>query len=290
MRTFPGRFLLAAFLFWQGDLSAQAPPVVSARYNNDQPYNWYRTQFDTGPVSGNNCGPTSLHMTMMYQDGSPQKAPSVADIRTWKTGSTQNGGDWYWNVDMPEVLDHYGYRWEQYMLQGKNQADVTAAMKKYLRDGSVLILCINAGSLSEADYPKTTRYDRFYSGLTGHFVVAKGYLDDENWLVVYDPWVMNGDSYYSGTYPAGNPMGKERYYKMSEIVTTVMNWNGSDKKYAFTAVPKPALSNIFVIDVKRRRVPASQSPAGIFYALSGSGPMASRAFNLLGKEMPVINR
>lgn len=54
---------------------------------------------------------------------------------------------------------------------------------------------------------------------SGHFLVVKRYDDDTDCFIVYDPNSWEEDRYIDGSF-----MGKNRYYKSSEVIDACANW------------------------------------------------------------------
>ncbi len=264
-----------------------APPLEEATHNNNRAYEWYCSQYQTGQSSNINCGPASIHMAMMYQDNAPDEAPSPEEIRNWRSQSAHDNNESYWNVDVGDVLNNFEYEFEYYPLRGKDAETVEEAMKAFIRDGYVLIVCINMSKVAAATDPEITRFDRFYNGVNGHFIVLKGYLDDGDWFVVYDPWVMSASSYYEGNFPEGDPMGKERYYDMGDIVSQVIQWNRSDTEYAITAVEggAPIVSTTVFLADNLLEFSQSQLSGGLAYKTTGNGPYVSQIYDISGRKL-----
>ncbi|MCK7487717.1 MAG: hypothetical protein MZU97_21115 [Bacillus subtilis] len=65
-----------------------------------------------------------------------------------------------------------------------------------------------------------SRVNRFYTGVTGHYLLVKGYLitDTFTYFEVYDPF--NGSSYYADA----SPRGLNRFYESEALVQSILQW------------------------------------------------------------------
>lgn len=200
---------------------SNAPPVINAACNNNKNYEWYKSQYNTGTAWGNNCGPTSVWMAMMYQKNIG--VPSVEDIRNFRMN---NGGWWYVN-DIRGALQNWGYKASERQLSGIDQTK--QELLSLLKAGNIAIVCLNMSKITYAT-DGNSRYNTYYKNVTGHFIVIKGVLDDGEWFVVYDPWSLPGHNYADGT-----PMGKERYYSIQEVCSSMCGWDRSYMEVEGTA-------------------------------------------------------
>ncbi|MBU1220876.1 C39 family peptidase [Myxococcota bacterium] len=179
--------------------------------DSNRNYEWYRTQMGTGPAEGSNCGPTSVAMASHWWDEAFNT--SVETIR-----STITPGDtgWWYTNHIEQALTNLGTPWRILEASKQNILDT-------LDNGSVLLICINMGYITQAMVPAETHYNRFYSYDSGHFLIVKGYIDDGQWLIVHDPNNWSGD-YYDANQTM--PMGLDRYYHVDEVVASMLYWWG----------------------------------------------------------------
>ena len=64
------------------------------------------------------------------------------------------------------------------------------------------------------------RVGRFYRGVTGHYLIVKGYIETDHgeFFKVYDPYSINR------RYTDGTLMGSYRYYESVEFLRSITNW------------------------------------------------------------------
>lgn len=222
-------FLLLAAFAWvsacddggdpanNGNTDCTTPEVYFPEYgclsdgfvDNERAYDWYLTQMGTGAAEGSNCGPTSVAMALRWFDQG--ETVSVETIRdTITPGET---GWWYTN-HIEAALTNWG---TPYAMRAASEQAVLDALDR----GSVLLICITMGEITQATDPRETHFDRFYGYDSGHFLIVKGHIDNARWLIVHDPNNWQFD-YYDDALT--QPLGESRYYRTSEVLTSMGVW------------------------------------------------------------------
>lgn len=189
--------------------------------NDNRSYDWYIDQYNTGTYWAENCGPSSVTMACKWSD--PSFTRTAQDARnTYRS----TGGWWYitlpgqGDADMNNYLDLYGIPYSGRSSSGQYQ-DMTGQMKEDLRDGYIIILCIDSSYISENyDYGERTGKPYSTGQGAGHFIIVKGFatVDNQTFFEVYDP--ANGNQYYDD----GTPMCKDRYYSDDDIYSAMSVW------------------------------------------------------------------
>ncbi len=173
----------------------------------DREYEWYRDQRGTGYAANNNCGPASVSMAIAYHLGEDVPAAEVREL------SPREGGWWY-TSDIHKALSYYGVPYAVLALEEPN--DLIYALDR----GHVLLVCVKMGEISYNPDPKS-RFGRFYTYSSGHFLILKGYFTDGEgveWIMVYD------SNNLGRTYLDGTPKGKDRYYMKEEVYLAMEVW------------------------------------------------------------------
>lgn len=176
-------------------------------YHNDKDYNWYIDQGNTGPASGNNCGPTSVTMAAKWYNKDFSK--TAEDARNMYPN---DNGWWYTN----NIIDYLNY----YKIPNTTlRFNDYTQLESIIKDGNIAILCISTAYF-KFNGNSRQRVDRFYSYASGHFFVVKGVrkVDNETYFEVYDP------NNWNAKYSDNSPKGKNRHYRASEISEAVTNW------------------------------------------------------------------
>lgn len=221
-----------------GSASTSNPPVVSTSNahpwsewglghteeeyvdNDNRSYNWYIDQYDTGQYYFENCGPSVATMACRWSDSSFNRTAQQA-----RDTLKPNGG--WWVIDMPgneadmnDYLEMYGIPYGGRDCSS-NTEDMTGKMKQDLRNGRIIILCIDSSYITE-NYDSGERTGKPYSTSrgSGHFIIVKGFaiVDGQTYFEVYDP--ANGGK----TYSDGTPMCKNRYYSDNDIYDAMTEW------------------------------------------------------------------
>ncbi len=201
--------------FWYGwTWNAQFPTLQAwgigtnqlSYVHNDRPYDWYVDQALTGPCSGVNCGPSSTAMACKWCDRNT--TATAMDARN----TYPEGNGWWYTYDVDNYLTIKGVSHNYY-------SGDFGTVTNLLAQGNIVILCLNMSYVPTAAN-RDMRVHSFYSGVTGHFIVVKGYrvTDSGLWFECYDPndW---GNAYADGT-----PSGRDRHYGSSELMNAVTNW------------------------------------------------------------------
>jgi len=184
------------------------------------PFEWYRYQgeWDSGACASNNCGPTSVAMAIQFAHDN--QWVSISDIRTYISGS-----DCRWTNldDLRSALSHWGV--DHTTITGMDAVRDAVNSRGHIVIVPVWMSYIPPGS----DYlvphsDPSSHYDRYYSYDSGHFVVVKGISDDNNWSIVHDPNVWDGNGIY--WYSDDTAKGRSRYYSYSNFASAFAN-NGN---------------------------------------------------------------
>lgn len=179
------------------------PPIPSV-YSYEPIYDWYKTQYNTG-IPGN-CGPACVAMAIYWSTG---EDISVEEVRLKIGFPVLDGGINYehmGNVLFPEIPMH-----EVYLHNFKD-------IKKIIDEGNIFIILFNTIWITFESNYKNIFFGRYYRENAGHYVIVKGYSEDQKYVIVYDPmpssWNGN-ESRYSDNYTM---IGKNRYYRVSELM------------------------------------------------------------------------
>ncbi|MFA5044535.1 MAG: C39 family peptidase [Paludibacter sp.] len=183
--------------------------VDYSQSNNDN-YNWYYDQMDTGPYSSVNCGPTTVTMAIKWVQEDFTK--TTLDARNTYRPS---GGWWYTN-DITNYLNMYSV--PNYIIPVK-QID---SLQSQINSGNIIILCLDMYYIRNQGKDKW-HIDKFYTASTigwGHFIVVKGYkiVDKTVYYEVYDPYS------FGKKYSNGLIKGKDRYYRSVDLNSAVLKW------------------------------------------------------------------
>ena len=162
----------------------QTPPQDTPQsVQNLRDWDFYYSQYDTGPYSLMNCMPTITAMALKWQN--PDFAVTPEQIRARYPGD----GGWYF-YQVTESLDHYQGRYETASLIPADAQGNIDALCARLDEGGIILTQMHEGDTVE----------------TGHCMVLYGYREwgSSIWFNVYDP----GDSPSINAY--GVPPGKMR--------------------------------------------------------------------------------
>jgi len=170
-------------------------------------YDWYIDQYDTGVHSSLNCGPTSVVMA-----GNFFKPDFNHTAEQARSLYRENGGWWY-DDDINQALDYFGV--DYYKTVINNIDDL-----KSIINNNRIILINNDMSKISYNSNNSHRLNKFYSGVTGHYLIVKGYLITDQYTLfeVYDPFTMR--KYYSDQLPKG----KNRYYEANQLIESILTW------------------------------------------------------------------
>ena len=145
---------------------------------------------------------------------------AISDIRSYISGS--NCG-WTSLTNLRDALNHWGVA--NTTITGMDAVRDAVNNRGHIVIVPVWMSYVPAGT----DYlvpnsDPSNRYNRFYSYTSGHILVVKGISDDNNWVIVYDPNVWNGNGVY--WYWDSTPKGKNRYYSYANFASAFAN-NGN---------------------------------------------------------------
>jgi hypothetical protein len=171
-------------------------------------YDWYKTQANTGKCSFTNCGPACASMVIKY---SKNIDVSVKEIRN----IYYNDCNWWYTSNIKDVLSIYDIKYKVKHLNSKEDV-LLAISKKHL-----IIACLDISKIS-FEKVNNSKYNKYYENdVTGHFIILKGYLEDKEWLKVYDPYV-KPENYYNKKIQNG----KNRLYNINEVYNSMKSWWG----------------------------------------------------------------
>jgi hypothetical protein len=190
--------------------------TLNLYYSLDRPYSWYVNQFTTDPFGSVNCGPTSVEMAGLWTH--PEFAHTAEEARSLY----RSEGGWWYDSDIAGALSTFGIDYEFAYLSDSD--DLIA----FLQSGQIILINNNM-SLIPYNPTSESRLNRFYTGVTGHYLLVIGYIvtDTGTYFEMYDPY--NG----SKTYLNGSPKGQSRYYEADVLVESILQWY--TKIYAISA-------------------------------------------------------
>lgn len=185
---------------------------LESTVSNDQEYNWYLDQFNSGTHYKVNCGPTSVTMAIKWADENFSGTPLDAR-NTYRSG----GGWWYTNDIINYLNDHDVSNYTISLLHfGDLKAEIDA--------GNIAILCLDMYYVRDqsADLSRFHLH-KFYKTAAadwGHFIVVKGYseVDGNLFFETYDPYSMNVK------YTDGALKGENRYYISTDLDNATQVW------------------------------------------------------------------
>jgi len=177
--------------------------------DNDPDYGWYLTQMGTGAAEGSNCGPTSVAMSLRWFDEG-----QTVSVETIRDTITPGDTGWWYTNHIEAALTNWA---TPYIVRAASEQAILDALDR----GSVLLICITMGEITQAFSPKETHFDRFYAYDSGHFLIIKGHIDNTQWLIVHDPNNWQFD-YYDDALT--RPLGESRYYRTSEVLSSMNIW------------------------------------------------------------------
>lgn len=193
---------------------------ISEEYaeNGRSPDGFYLQQQHTGEYADVNCGPACAVMAARWAE--PSYSGTVEEARNYILYSTVEPSDHSWRPqDVEKYLSDNGFEAEIETLPQAESQFVTF-MTDRLKDGRLIIICLNMSYVSLAASGENIRVNKYYNGTNGHFLVVKGYkiVDGTVWMEVNDPWGLDLE-YTDGTY-----YGNNRYYRAGELARTY-EWN-----------------------------------------------------------------
>ena len=170
-------------------------------------YDWYVDQIGTGDAELNNCGPASAVMAAYWSDAGFSK--TVKDARAF---SPRSNGWWYYS-DIAGFLRANGIP-----VTWRNSISAQS-IRNHLDNGEIVIVCIEMRSISY-DSGIESQIGKPFDANGGHFFIVKGYanVNGVEYFEVYDPFSIGVVS------QNWEPVGKNRLYRASEVVSGVRNW------------------------------------------------------------------
>ncbi|QEC79592.1 hypothetical protein [Mucilaginibacter ginsenosidivorax] len=197
-------------LFYQG-LGFHLDAEKTAEKN----YDIYLDQFDSGPFSPINCGPTVITMAMRWSDSTFKLSPKDARQAIKPTGG------WWTTADMEYYMRGTGIYNDTYPL-----TDIESTITQIIDNGDVGILCLDMFyvGLNTANEQHTNKFYNTDGKDWGHFLLVKGYkkVDSKFYLEVNDPY-SRGDRYITPD-AMGQYKGKSRFYESSGIKQSADIW------------------------------------------------------------------
>jgi hypothetical protein len=185
--------------------------VENIHVSNDNDYNSYIDQINTGKYSAENCGPTVATMAIKWINRDFDKTVEQA-----REVYLPQGG-WWSTLDVSNYLSLNNI--DTSRIYFDNNEDENIKMKKLLDNNNILIVCVDMFKIRE-NLDGKYRLDRYYTGIKGHFLIIKGYriVDEKLYYEIYDPMG------YNLKYEDNQPKGKDRYYRGEEINDSMKSW------------------------------------------------------------------
>lgn len=220
MKTQSIILLLLALIFCQCEKREVAPTPISKAYglgntvtsevSNNNNYEWYLDQGNSGIYSGVNCGPTSVTMAIKWTSESFDKTPQDA------RNTYRSTGGWWYTSDIINYLNMYSV--SNYTIS----LTTIDLLKGKIDNGHIAILCLDMYYVN-AQANESYHVDKFYNASTqgwGHFIVIKGYweVDGNTFFEAYDPYD------FGITYADNTLKGKNRYYRASNLDEATNRW------------------------------------------------------------------
>lgn len=178
--------------------------------SNNNPYEWYLDQGNTGKYKNDNCGPTCVTMAIKWVKEDFDKDPEYA------RNIYHSSGGWWYTGDIINYLNTFSIN--KVTIELTNTDLIIDEIDK----GRIIILCCDMYYIQKSTIPQY-RIHKFYSTLTpdwGHFLIVKGYkiVDGNVWFEVYDP------NSFNSRYADSSLKGKNRYYLDSDIDEATNIW------------------------------------------------------------------
>ena len=175
--------------------------------SNSKEYTWYVDQGRTGLHSMVNCGPASIEMAGRWQNEDFDYTASYA------RENFRSEGGWWYDSDISGALNLFDIQYTvTYIHSALN-------LRTAINQGDILLVN-NDMSLITYNTRSEERVGRFYRGVTGHYLIVKGYIETDRgeFFKVYDPYSINR------RYNDGTLMGSYRYYESVEFLKSIRNW------------------------------------------------------------------
>lgn len=176
----------------------------------DADHSWYYDQFNTGPHSMVNCGPSVVTMAVKWYNKDFTKTPEDARMKY------RSGGGWWFTSDILNYL---------YINNVPHNTIALTSIHR-IRDeidaGNIVILCLDMYKVS-FQRNDLHRVNKFYQTTTtdwGHFILIKGYVESDGvvYYEAYDPYSLGRK------YTDGQLKGQGRYYLASDLDVSTNYW------------------------------------------------------------------
>lgn len=180
-------------------------------FETKRDYPWYMDQYGTGQFGSINCGPTSVTMALKWADASFDKTPEDA------RNTYRPEGGWWYTSDIINYLNLYNTPNSTIRMENN-----PALLINQLKADNILILCVTMENMPYNSV-LTEHTQSFYTNVTGHFIVIKGYvyIGETLYFESYDPFSMNK------FYPAPEEYwkkGEDRYYLWKDLYQAINTW------------------------------------------------------------------
>ncbi len=170
---------------------------------------WYKTQYGTG-LNGN-CGPASVAMGIYWAKG------TNIPVRTVRS-----------QIGMPSEDGAVGFShmitiFERHKVRVKTKVVKSPAnIRSEIDSGNLVLLLFHSGSIEQTKRdPRNSFYNRYYSDSVGHYIIIKGYTENKEYFIAYDPipgdWYRNLLRYADGV----SMIGKNRFYSAKEVFSAL---------------------------------------------------------------------
>jgi hypothetical protein len=170
-------------------------------------YNWYIDQYETGGYASVNCGPASVEMAGRFSFREFNHTASEA------RSIYQSQGGWWYDSDINQALDLFGI---EYIKKSISNSD---DLIESIDEGRIVLINNDMSKIPYNTNPNE-RMNRFYSGVTGHYLIVKGYLITDLYTLfeVYDPFSIKK------TYDDNTLKGINRYYESNVFINSITTW------------------------------------------------------------------
>ena len=179
--------------------------------SNNKDYDWYMDQNVTGKYHMDNCVPTCTAMILKFLD--PNSNDTGESLRNEYLA---DGKGWIPDI-MLDALKKRNIKYVTYNFKRGNMSDMP--IRKYVKDGYIGMFFSDMTKIAgfNRNTPKLGKSHND-SKVVRHTFIVKGYkyINNELYFEVYDP-----DS-GSRKYKNGQLVGKDRYYKASEVTNAIV--------------------------------------------------------------------
>jgi len=191
--------------------------TITEYVSNDRDYEWYVDQQTTGTYWNVNCGPTSIEMAGRWAN--TDFAYTAEDARA----NYRSTGGWWYDTDIHGALTQFG------IPHTTSTVSYAEDLINILDAGKIVLVNPDMSQVTE-QVNDTDRVGRYYSDITGHYLIVKGYVISEvdTYFEVYDPWSAGA------VYADETLKGKNRYYDAASFTNSLLLWY--TKVYSISAV------------------------------------------------------